>query len=589
MAATAPAKGLAGIADFGAAGWQKLLSLMGSEGAPSDNMTPAVDRLTDALAGRPVPQSVGRSAFEGAITAPLSGAKGAQLPAAVTSGATAGGVSELAKEKGLNEYAQLGLGMASGYGAGGFAANAKLTPAEFLAKNRLRQAMEGLRPEDFPAGKKAMGDAAGEGIKLTPSQALQVPAEGLQSLEAALLKSRASGADAMRTSKASQATRVQDLVEGLRSKSGQQPRMDDDLANDVFVASKGILRKQSEAVNDATRPLYNDPLAKNWKIKPEVAQNVNQGFAALFQKHRADGPVLAVLQEAQQELSRVLANPNVTPEELTTAIRTVKSELPSYEAAGTSASNRAQGIVKEAIKPLEALVAKHAPTIPQAQQMQADLRGTLANSFSEVTRQAKAKSGTSEAVLTALEKRPEVIAEVAKKNPQLAQEALQRQLNKAVEGAFQKDSRTGLPPGNEGIVLQKTLTEGPGGKAFQKNLPLLFHGAGDPQAAAEGFRRVLAVVANASKPVEGSGAGRVPGLAEEAVRGSAGTTGQKVGVAARLANTLTFGIRDNAAISILQRPDVMQRLEILAKMPTPKLTTPAVLAVVPQLFEEPQQ
>jgi hypothetical protein len=216
--------------------------------------------------------------------------------------------------------------------------------------------------------------------------------------------------------------------------------------------------------------------------------------------------------------------------------------------------------------------------------VQAELRQDLPTPFNEVLRQARTSTGT-EAALAAVEKRPEVLRTLARENPRLAQEVLQRQLDRAIEKVSMP--RGNLPPGNEGSELKKALTRGPSGQVFKESLDILLPGRPEAQ---EGFRRILDVVANASKPVTtGGGSGAALGIPQEAVRGAFGTGAQQTGVMARVSGAVWGNFRDNATIKVLQDPNVIARLEKIAALPTPRLTLSAVTAGVPQLFTEPQE
>lgn len=591
--ATAPAKGLAGLADtaYHVGTWPlRKLGLM-DESSMEPDLTPQVDKLRTALmGGKPMHDSVLSQAYEGAVTAPLSGAK--SIPAFV-SGAAGGASAEGAKEAGAGPWTQVAAGLAGGVGAGKLATNRNLTLEEALAKSRLNKATEGLTSEDFRSGQGALDAAKIEGVGLLPSQSLDVPAPGLLDLQTALLNSKAGKADALRTDVAQQPKDVKLLADRLQKMSGQNSRSDDLLAGEVQGVAKKALKAEGDAVNAATRPLYNaedavkpfSPLYTKYRAD-QLEKVIDEAIAT----HRAEPLSVAALADTKQRIVGLLRDPNgnVTPAELQKIISFAKSDLPTYSEMSPSLGNLARQRVGDALSFLEGRVDAMAPSVAKATAMQRELRGNMSNTFSEVSKQAKA-NGAAESVLMGVEKRPEVVAEVAKANPQLAQELLQRQVDRAVDKAFATSPNTGLAPSNAGITMKSALSEGLAGKAFDKNLELMFPGRPD---AAEGFRRILSVAANASKPRSNggtSGAGWAPSASEEAVRAGAGSLGQKVGVVSRLTGGVFGKLRDNASLSVLQRPDVMARLEMLATMPQPKLTPAAIMATVPQLFEEQEQ
>jgi hypothetical protein len=342
--------------------------------------------------------------------------------------------------------------------------------------------------------------------------------------------------------------------------------------------------KAPKAINAATKPLYNDPLGKAWTLKPEVRDRIELGMDQAIHENRGNQAVVQALTQARAHLLGATAIGETNPKLLAEALQSVKQNLTAYSEY-PQAANYARKVVSDTIKPLEDLVGKHAPKLGAAPRVQAALREDLPTPFNETMRQANTSSGT-EAALAAVEKRPEVLRALAKENPLLAQEVLQRQLDNAIAKVTTPNPSTNLPRGSEGAQLKNILTRGPSGKVFNESLDILLPGR--PQAQ-EGFRRILDVVANASKPVTSGGqAARGLGIPEEAVRGTFGTGAQQTGVLARVSGATWGNFRDNATIKVLQSPDVIARLEKIAALPTPRLTLSAVTAGVPQLFTEPE-
>lgn len=574
------------MADLAGAGWD-VAKKLGHVDSPSfPRLTPQVDRLTDELAGKPVENGIGRAAFEGVVMAPLSGAKsvGELIPQAV-SGAAAGAAGKATEEAGGNGYAQLAAALLAGHGAGRLAANRGLSPNELVAKGKLRRATEGLSGDDFRTAREAQAAAKAEGTSLLPSQAMPGAAPGLEELQGALLRSRASGADKFRTDVAQQPKEVQMLVEKLQKAGGQTPRSPDQIADSVQKFAETEAAAGPTAITEATKPLYNDPLGKAWTIKPEVVDRVGLGFDQAIHENRANPAVTGALTQARQIIVDAMSMGRPTPKIVAEAVQSVKTLLPAYSEY-PQASNFVRKVVTNLVKPLEDMVAKQSPKLGQASEVQVELRGLLPSSFDATLRQASTTSGT-EGAIAAIQKRPEVLRQLAESNPLLAQEIVQMQLDQAIAKATAVNSRTGVSPGNEGIALKKSLTEGDSGKAFNASLDLLFPGRPD---AAAGFRRVLDVVANASKPriAGGGGSGWNPSAAEEGVRLAGGSLGQKVGVVSRLTGGFFTNIRDNATIAVLSKPDAIERLAKISKMPQPSLTMPAIMAALPALFEEPK-
>jgi GNAT superfamily N-acetyltransferase len=585
VALTAPAKGVAGMLDLAGEGAKAGGRAIGLPVPNFPHLTPEIDRLTDVLAGEPVSSSVGRSAFESGIMGPLSGGKtAAQILPQMVAGAVAGGTAQGVKESGGGTYQQLLAALLAGYGGGKVAANVGLSKAEILGKGRLREATTGTTPEDFAAGRAAQQAAAGEGVKLLPSQALPNAAPGLEELQGALLRSRASGAEGFRGEVAQQPQQVQMLAERLRGMGGQAPRGADDLASSVQRIADEAAAAGPKAVNAATKPLYEDPLGKAWKIKPEVAERVTQGFDKAIYENRGDQATAAALKEAQKHLVDTLSFGEVTPSLIAQAVQSAKQNLAAYSAY-PKASNHARAVVSKTLVPLEELVAKAAPKLASAPKVQMELRKDLPTPFNEVMRQAGTSTGT-EGALKSVQQRPEVMGMVEKANPRLAQELLQRQLDDAIDTAFRSQAATQRPASDAGGRLRVALTSGLEGKNFQQNLEMLFPGR---PGASEGFRRVLEVAANASKTPGTGQAVAGEGALAQATRGGAGSYAQKVNVVGKLSQALWGNFRDNAVIEVLRRPDVMERLEHLSRLPVPRLTQATITGALPQLFEESQK
>lgn len=573
----APAKGVAGLLDLGGAGLRKLAELKGIPLPVPPSIVPMVDRLTDELAGHPVPDSIGRSVIEGSIMGPFGGPTTGSLLPSVVAGGVGGGVSQAVKEAGGNPLAQAIMATLSAILAGKATANAGLSSAELFSKPRLQSAMDGLRGPDFDAAAIADRNMRAAGIDPLPSQAFQVDAPGLRDLQGSLLRSRAKGADALRDSTARQAPRVKELVEALRQAGGQTPRQVDDLAAGV----QGIVEKQAaaapKAINEATRPLYNDPRGTAWKISPEVGERVRVGLDEAIYRNRGNEAAVKALQEAQAHLTKVLEFGEPTPQVLAEAVRSVRQNLPAYQAY-PQAANQVRRIVEETIAPLTDLVARHAPGLGAAPKMQAQLRADLPSDFNELLRQ-EAMRGGPEGVVKAATARPEVMGAVADKNELLARELMNWQINQAANRATPLNPRDTF----KGDQFRADLTRGPAGQTFQQNLEVLFP---KNAAAQEGLRRVLDVVANASQPV-GGGTSRSPvQVAAEGVRLAGGSGAQQIGAVARLTNALTGGALDNATIKVLQDPKVIERLRYISNLPKPKLTRVAVMSALPQIFEK---
>jgi hypothetical protein len=589
IAAMAPAKGISGVIDLGiflGSKADKALGLLDKDFEPP-YLTPMVDEVANEISGRKIPQSIGRSVLEGAITAPLSGAKTAGgLAQAALAGGVGGGVSEYVTEKGGHPLLAAAAGMAAGGTAAAIPQLRGVRLKEALVESRLRHSTKGIPEARLREGIGNHAEARGEGMQLLPSQALDVDAPGLQNLQGALLASRASKAEPFIDRIGKQADWAQDKLRGLKDAGGQAPRGDAELALGLQGVSKGALKEGRDAVNAATKADYNALTAKAWKFGPDLADDFYKHMRKLGRTNRSDDPVLRALDESGSMIWSKLKQPRLTPEELLTVIRNAKNELPAYSAPGMTPgkSNHVREVIRDALAPLEEVLYKHSPELARAQATQANLRSTLPGQFDDLVQQAKRAGGPGGAADAAM-LRPEVLGAVEKADPQLLQELLSRTVRNVVDKSLTPSSSTGLIPRSAGTSAKVALTTGNAGENVQKFLPALFRNSPAPDQAAEGFNRILRVIDRSSRE-PGSAFLRTPSAIEAGARIVGGSTAQQVSEGGRQAGNFLTRFRDNATIDVLNRPDVMERLLYISKLPEGKVTQSLILSILPQLFEE---
>lgn len=597
MIVGAPARMMAGASDLLGFGGRKVgeaLGMVPDPEAGKNGLMPKVNNLIDFIAGEHVPESVGRSAIEGAVTGPLSGAKTAvTLGKAVLSAGAAGGATQAAIEKGMNPLAAIPLGILTGFGAGGVAARIPgvngLSGAETLAKSKLTEAAAGITPKQFSQGTNNQMLATGYENPLLPSQALDVPAPGMLGLQEALLQSRSTGGAKLRDMSSTQGNRTNTMLEELRNNGGQTPRGDDMLASRVQALAQEEAKSRPQAVNAATKDMFNSSLGTSWKFDLNLGSNVDRGLQKAAVQYRSEPYVVQAIEDARDQLGTLLKGVDVTPAELTNIIGHLKRNvLPNVEKASTSDLNRAKGVVTELLKPLEDLAQRHAPALKQATELQASLRADLPGKFDDVLRTTAAGGGPNN-MLNAAAQRPEMVGALGNRDPQVAQELLQRTVNQALDKALAPGKVSGVTSSSAGLTTQQQLANSLEGKALQANVELLFRGAPDPKAAAEGFNRVLEVVGHAGKP---TGA-RMPlnmemPAMQEAARGGLGSSPQKVNFLGRVFQAGYGQFRDNASVKVLMSPDVMDRLSYISTLPKVKLTPALLAATLPQLFQDKQ-
>ena len=398
----APARMAAGVSDLLSFGGRKVGEALGMAPDPEagkNNLTPKVNNLVDFIAGEHVPESVGRSMIEGAITAPLSGAKTlVGLGKTAVAAGTAGGATQAGIEKGMSPIAAIPLGVLAGFSAGGVAARIPgvngLSSAETLAKGKLAEAAAGITPRQFSQGTNNQMLAMGHDNPLLPSQALDVPAPGMLGLQEALLQSRSAGGTKLRDMVSTQGNRTTGMLEELRNNGGQTPRGDDLLASRVQALAQEEAKSRPQAVNAATKDMFNTPLGANWKFGLDLGSNVDAGLQKAAAKYRSEPYVVQAIEDARSQLGVLFKGTDVTPVEVTNIIGHLKRNvLPNVEKASTSDLNRAKGVVTELLKPLEDLAQKHAPALKQATELQASLRADLPGKFDDVLRTTAAGGG----------------------------------------------------------------------------------------------------------------------------------------------------------------------------------------------------
>lgn len=591
IAAMAPAKGVSGVIDLGmflGSKADKALGLLDKNFEPP-YLTPMVDEVANEIAGRKIPQSIGRSALEGAITAPLSGAKTAGgLAQAALAGGVGGGASEAVIEAGGHPLLAAAVGMGAGGAVQAVPQVRGLNLKEALVESRLKHATKGIPESRLREAIPAHAEGRGMGQQLLPSQALDVDAPGLQNLQGALLASRAAKAEPFIDRVGKQADWAQDQLRGLKGAGGQAPRGDAELAEGVKGVSRSVLKEGNDAVNAATKADYNSLTAQNWRFGPELADQLYTHLRKQGIANRGDPAVLAALQEAGPQVISLLRRPGVTPAELEQTLRFVKNNLPAYAAPGLKPAdaNFVRAKIADMFKPLEDTLYKHSPELARAKATQQELRSTLPGQFDEVLQQAKRAGGAAGAVDTAMQ-RPQVIGAVEKADPQLAQEILSRAVGQVVDKALTPSKQTGLVPRSAGTQAKVELTTGPVGETLQMYAPTLFRNAPDPTAAAEGFNRVLRVIDRASRE-PGSAFARTPSMVEAGARIVGGSAAQKVSEGGRQVGGYLTRFKDNATIDVLNRPDVMERLLYISKLPEGKVTQSLILSILPQFFEEGQ-
>lgn len=493
IALTAPARAVTGIADFAYEAPRALGRWAGMKiDKGEEPLTPMVDRLTDALAGQHVGESVPRAAFEGVLTGPMMGGKAANLSKALAGGA-AGGTGEAVTEAGGNPLTALIAALVAGHGAGKLPSAATLSPAELLAKSRIQKATRGIPEQDYAPAQAAMDNATAEGRSLLPSQAFPEGAPGVQRLQEALMQGNSPRAQTMTATALGQPREVTGMLGDLLGKVGEQ---------------RGVTQ---QALADAQDLIRNSGAAT-----AQIAPNIGERLARLEMAKALnwDKPdVVAALDRASKVLSALKGRKEVTAENIDNLLQAARSKIPE--------GSRAADTVNENLRFLDDLVNRVAPDLRTGRRMAAATEGPM---------------------------------------------TAQNQLTSALQSASRRSTTTGLPQPNQGLKAQNWIDPAMVDTAFKGN-----------PAAAEGFNRLLEVAANASKPVVAPRPGAPMSGFEALEKTAFGTLGQKINMIARIQRALTGGVSDRAALAVLQRPDVIQRLEAISKM-SPEQITPAVLA-----------
>lgn len=201
-------------------------------------------------------------------------------------------------------------------------------------------------------------------------------------------------------------------------------------------------------------------------------------------------------------------------------------------------------------------------------------------------------------------KRKELVRALIEHAPGQAQQIVQRHVNRLVDDALAlrtSGGKAGMEKEAAGVRVAAgvdPLYNAPEAKVVDSVLAqTLFRKAPDPEAAAEGFRRAITALAAASKPT----ADRVaPGVVNPSPLGVGSTTREAfrsggfvsqldhtAGLAGRSITSALNSLSDKQVLAILSRPDMMERLIYISKLPPSKVTSAVMLSVLPQLqFEE---
>ena len=598
IAAMAIPKGLAGVADLGiflGSKADKAMGLLDPNFEPP-YLTPEVDKIADQISGRKIPQSIGRSVLEGVITAPLSGAKTAGgLAQAALAGGIGGGASEAVIEAGGHPLLAAAVGMGTGGMVQAVPQVRGLNLKEAMVESRLKHATKGIPESRLREAIPAHAEGRSMGQQLLPSQALDVPAPGLENLQGALLASRAAKAEPFIDRVGKQADWAQGQLRGLKGAGGQAPRDMDILAGDIKDFAVKAKIGERGAVNDATRPLFQAADAQQPLSAFYLKYRTKQIKDAIEQSrvlHQLESDSITALNAAEKRIMGLLESPRraVTPDDLHTLMWQVRNDLPEFTKANGSPNNLARKRVEDSLSFMDKVIENLSFSIKKANEMQADLRGSLSNDFADMSRAARA-SGQPKTVLDNAMKQPEILRELSTKRPELLQELLSRTVRGVVDKALTPSTQTGLTPRAAGTQAKVELQPPPGqnlntvGENLQTFLPALFKNTPNPQAAAEGFNRVLRVIDRASRE-PGSAFARTPNIPEAIARGTFGSVAQQVSEGGRQAGNYLTRFKDNATIDVLNRPDVMERLLYISKLPEGKVTQSLILSILPQFFEE---
>lgn len=220
VATTAPAKAIAGLIDLPntvrklAGGSEAWLPFGGTD------LSGKVNNLTNALAGEEVPQSIGRAAFEGALTAPISGARGL---AGLAAGAGGGAGSEAAGKlvdpdapAWQKILAVLAGGLAGGKVSGAAAGKVTRIPGAAAAERKIQEAGTELTRQDWEEALARSARTHELGGNHLPSQAFSYPAPGMEALEQSLLASHLPGASKLRQQATQMPRQVDEQQDTLR-------------------------------------------------------------------------------------------------------------------------------------------------------------------------------------------------------------------------------------------------------------------------------------------------------------------------------------------------------------------------------------
>lgn len=580
----------------------------GAEDMPA--LTPKVDALRDALAGRELGNETPTAVMEGITGGP-------------TGMAMSGAVNEMIN-RGVNPVVALGASLlvpAAGSAATRAYRAGSVDPRKMLAQGRIEHAVSGTDPAALREAAQLQSLAQKEGIFMLPSQGSGRSMPGIAQLETQALMSSAKGAGPLREQVFAQQGQADDLAKALVAQAGK-PTNVEDAATNLQRAAVDRVRADSTREQRITGPYYAEAAKNKASVDPAEIKSAIKAIDDSIKSMRGNEAFEIGARDLKRRLEEISKTPKgdkgaailgrltgnkpstVAAPDLYRVMQSFGSELKAVDARGVAKyeDNVAQALRELAERTVRNLYETKEPAYQTARELTKGMRRIDSRGpFDPLVSMTKANSP--ENVINQTLKAPDALQEISRGRSVWAdlkkpgtdsatpmtetvasnQKAVSEALATALEGARQRAFSLGNTGQRNPSASAKFAREVAGTPTQEEALMRAIQAAGgDPTRSAE----LLTLNRALGRPSVVQGA-RVPVTDITPVEGLRMAGGHELARRAavmRVAQALVNRMSDGEVIRKLQQPDSAARL---AQMPQVQTATPreklaALLAAAPQ-------
>lgn len=599
---TAPAKALAGLTiDLPTMGKQWANRKTGGKAFPGvDEMpllSPKIDELRDALAGRKLGNETPTAAVEG-----LVGGWGGVAPAIA--------VNELIKRD-VHPLVAMGAGVAipMAGAAGATAVRAgSVDPRKVMAQGRIEHAVSGTDPAALMEAARTQSLAGREGLFLLPSQGSGRAMPGMAQLETQALMSSAKGAGPLRQQVFSQQDKADELARALVAQAGR-PAPVGEAATDLQRAAIKRLQADTDRQRSITNEYYTQAAKNKAPIESVEVKNLIREIDKRIASSRGNEQFVEGATDLRNRLKGLLKEPTgdggaavlgkltgkktppVTAPELYNVMKSFADKIEAPDARGVAmySDNNAKELRKLAENTVRKLYETKEPLYGTARQLTAGMRVIdERGSFDQLTSMTKANSA--ENLISSVPRQADALQEISRGRTAWAdktkegtgpmspmtetvgsdQKAVQKALATALEGARQRAFALGNTGQRNPSASAKFAKEVAGTSDQQEQLLRAINAAGGDTARAGELLELSRAV---GRPTVVHGA-RVPVTDIQPIEGLRMAGGHELARRAavmRVAQAVVNRMSDGEVIRRLQQPNSAMQL---AQMPQIKSATP---------------